>query len=94
MRITYAPIFKRVLKKTSKQFQDEARKQVSLICDNPTIGVQKKGDLSGVYVHKYKFNNQQVLIAYTFCPESRHLILLASHENFYRDLKKGNSGGS
>ena len=88
MRISYAPSFKRSLKKTTKQFQEEAKKQVKLICEDPSIGVQKKGDLSQVFVHKYKFNKQEVLIAYTFCPETRHLLLIGSHENFYRDLEK------
>jgi len=34
-------------------------------------------------------NGQLTLLAYEYEPYSRKLLLLGSHENFYRDLKKG-----
>ncbi|NBD33639.1 MAG: type II toxin-antitoxin system RelE/ParE family toxin, partial [Cyanobacteria bacterium] len=34
------------------------------IAENPEIGQEKKGDLQGVKVHKYKVGNQQILLAY------------------------------
>jgi len=41
-----------------------------------------------VYVHKFKSQNQEVLLAYEFDIKTRHLLLLGAHENFYRDLKR------
>ena len=31
---------------------------------------------------------QLILLTYEFDPKTRHLLLLGSHENFYRDLKR------
>ena len=55
---------------------------------NPAIGEQKKGDLSGVFVYKFLLNRQQMLLAYEWDPRTRVLLLLGSHENFYRDLRR------
>ncbi|MDP1603723.1 MAG: type II toxin-antitoxin system RelE/ParE family toxin [Legionella sp.] len=43
--------------------------------------------LSGVYVYKFKISHQQMLLAYEWDYESRILLALGVHENFYRDLK-------
>lgn len=50
----------------------------------------KAGDLSGIYVYKYKHNVQQILLAYQFIQKEELIILVAlgCHENFYRDLKR------
>jgi len=61
---------------------------VAAIIANPEIGEQKKGDLRGVFVYKFKSNGQLMLLAYEFDPATRMLLLLGSHENFYRELKR------
>ena len=43
---------------------------------------------AGVYVYKFTSQNELVLLAYEFDPKTRHLLLLGSHENFYRELKR------
>ena len=48
----------------------------------------KKGDLSGVFVYKFKCVGQPALLAYEYDPATRLLLLLGSHENFYRELKR------
>jgi len=45
-------------------------------------------DLLDVYVFKLKSQSQLMLLAYEFDPETRMLLLLGSHENFYRELKR------
>jgi mRNA interferase RelE/StbE len=45
-------------------------------------------DLLDVYVYKFKSQNQLMLLAYEFDSETRMLLLLGSHENFYRELKR------
>ncbi|NBT69695.1 MAG: type II toxin-antitoxin system RelE/ParE family toxin, partial [Betaproteobacteria bacterium] len=40
------------------------------------------------YVYKFKSQAQLLLLAYEFDPKTRHLLLLGSHENFYRELKR------
>jgi len=54
----------------------------------PSIGEAKKGDLVGVFVHKFKCNNQLTLLAYKYDPGTRLLLLLGSQESFERDLKR------
>ena len=83
------PAFKRVYKKLAASHQAVVDDAVRTIVANPDIGEAKKGDLAGAYVHKFPLNRQQMLLAYEWDPKTRVLILLGSHENFYRDLKKG-----
>jgi len=61
---------------------------VAEIVRDPAIGEAKKGDLAGVFEHKFKCNEQLMLLAYEYDPGTRLLLLLGSHENFYRDLKR------
>ena len=58
------------------------------ILNNPEVGEQKKGDLLGVYVYKCKITKQLFLVAYQFDENTLTLLMVGSHENFYRDLKK------
>jgi mRNA interferase RelE/StbE len=48
----------------------------------------KKGDLAGVLVHKFQCLDRRFLLAYEFDPNTRLLLLVGTHENFYRDLKR------
>jgi hypothetical protein len=58
------------------------------IVADPLCGEEKKGDLSGVRVHKFRVGDQQFLLAYEFDADNLSLLALGMHENFYRDLKK------
>ena len=82
--------FYNVKKKLPPSLREEIDRQVDLVCEDPSIGTQKTGDLHRVWVHKFSFLGQQYLLAYAF-DESMMLLNLLSiggHENFYRDLKK------
>ena len=72
------------LKAKQKQHLDIAVKE---IISDPQIGVEKRGDLKGVYVHKFKIHGVQYLLSYRFMGEDLELIMIGPHENFYRDLK-------
>ena len=52
-------------------------------------GEEKRGDLAGVRVYKFRVQDQQFLLAYEFDTDNLSLLALGIHENFYRDLKKG-----
>lgn len=83
------PAFKRVYKKlhpSQKKAVDDAIREV---IKNPKLGRQKKGELSGVFVYKFKHNGQEILLAYEWDRQNRLLLALGVHENFYRDLKRG-----
>ena len=82
------PAFKRVYKKLAASHQAVVDDAVRAIVANPEIGEAKKGDLAGVWVHKFPLSRQQMLLAYEWNPKTRVLLLLGSHENFFRDLKR------
>lgn len=76
----------RAIKKLHKNeidFIDSIIEQIRL---NPNIGIEKKGNLKGIFVYKLRFNNQLKLLAYSFNEKELILIDYGSHENFYRDL--------
>ena len=82
------PAFKKAFKKLHTNQKEEVKKAIKEIVKNPQLGTAKKGDLSGVYIYKFKINNQEYLLAYEWVPEERVLLALGVHENFYRDLKR------
>ena len=87
MKIFQSRSFERKVKKFSKQEKKSLDKQVLRIAENPTVGSEKKGDLRGVYVHKFKIKNIQYLLSYRFAGDDLELIMIGPHENYYRDLK-------
>ena len=84
VEVRQIPAFKK-LHKNEKAEVDAAIREI--IAD-PEIGEPKKGDLTGVYIHKFKVNKQEALLAYEWDAKLRLLLLLGSHENFYRNLKR------
>jgi len=90
MKVVQSGIFSRTVKKLHKQEKSALDRAIRKITANPEIGSLKIGDLAGVYVHKYKSNNVQYLLAYKYNDDELILTLLAlgTHENFYRDLKR------
>jgi mRNA-degrading endonuclease RelE of RelBE toxin-antitoxin system len=87
MKILQSRSFERKVKKLAKQEKDLLDKQVKRIAENPSIGTEKKGDLRGVFVHKFKIKTIQYLLAYRFVGDDLELIMIGPHENYYRDLK-------
>ena len=87
MKILQSRQFERKAKKFNKQEKKSLDKQILKIADNPAIGSEKKGDLRGVYVHKFKIKHTQYLLSYRFAEENLELIMIGPHENYYRDLK-------
>ena len=87
MKILQSRQFERKVKKFTKQEKKSLDKQILEISDNPVVGSEKKGDLRGVYIHKFKIKHTQYLLAYRFAEENLELIMIGPHENYYRDLK-------
>lgn len=80
--------FLRAYKKLRNNQKLTVDQAIADITGNPTLGEAKKGDLSGVYIYKFNCINQLFLLAYEYDPTSRLLLLIGTHENFYRDLKR------
>ena len=73
------------MRKQEKEILDQ---EVQRIAQNPSIGEEKKGDLTGVFVHKFKTETTQYLLAYRKIGEDLELVMIGPHENYYRDLKQ------
>jgi len=86
--IQITPWFGRVVKKLKKQEKKLLDLEIHKILKDPEIGVLKKGNLAGIRVHKFKINQQEQLLAYHESDEGILLIMLGSHENYYRELGK------
>lgn len=86
MKILQSRAFEHKVKKFSKQEKKLLDKQVMKIAENPSIGQEKKGDLRGVYVHKFKIKTIHYLLAYRCIGDDLELIMIGPHENYYRAL--------
>lgn len=87
------PTFVKAVKKLHAKAKAAVDKAIKSIADDPSVGEEKKGDLSGIFVYKFKINKQEVLLAYQLHPDkvkpvSVLLLSLGSHENFYAELKR------
>ena len=87
MKILQSRSFDRKVKKFVKQEKKLLDKQILKIAENPSVGVEKKGDLRGVYIHKFKIRSIQYLLSYRLIRDDLELIMIGPHENYYRDLK-------
>jgi len=93
LAILVTPSFARAVKKLHSKDKAILDENVKAVANDHTIGEEKRGDLNGVFVHKFKLNNRETLLAYRLQPDKfnpQALILLAvgSHENFYVQLKR------
>ncbi len=85
--IQQMPAFKKVYKKLPCAHQLIVNHAIKDIIANSRLEDEKKGDLSGIYVYKFKIHHQEFLLAYEWDAVQRLLLALGVHENFYRDLK-------
>ncbi len=88
MKIYQSRSFDKKVKKFNEKEKYELDNEIKQIIQNPLIGIEKKGDLRGVFVHKFNLQNQLYLLSYRFIKEEYlELIMIGPHENYYRDLK-------
>lgn len=87
MKISQSRIFENKIKKFSKQEKEILDEEVKKIIGNPFGGEEKKGDLRGIYIHKFKIKIIQYLLSYRMINGGLELIMIGPHENYYRDLK-------
>ena len=74
MKIIQSRSFERKVKRFSKREKKKLDEEIQEILDNPSIGSEKKGDVRGVFVHKFKISTNQYLLAYRFFGENLELI--------------------
>lgn len=87
MKILQSRSFQKKVKKLSQKDKTTLDGEIKKIVNNPALGAEKKGDLRGVFVHKFKIHSVQYLLSYRVNNENLELVMLGPHENYYRDLK-------
>ena len=87
MKVIQSRVFTQKIKKLHKQDKLALENQIRKIIENPSIGDEKKGDLKGVFVYKFKLGSTQYLLAYRYSDEVLELVMIGPHENYYRGLK-------
>lgn len=88
VQILQANTFSRAYKRLHRNQQADVDDAISAIVANPSLGEAKKGDLAGIFVYKFSCVGQLFLLAYEYDPETRLLLLVGTHENFHRNLKR------
>lgn len=88
-----SPSFVRIAKKLHPKDKLVLDQAVRHVAGNPQAGEEKRGDLSGVFVYKFKLRQQETLLAYELSPtkdqpETVVLLAVGPHENFYTQLKR------
>lgn len=90
MEVVETRRFSKTVKKLNPSQKKQLDDAVKHLLNNPKAGELKKGDLRDVRVYKFKIQRQEWLLVYTFDDSVLRLtlLMLGSHENFYRDLKR------
>jgi mRNA interferase RelE/StbE len=88
MKAAQTPYFRRSYKKLRANQIKPVNEAIRHILSDVSCGEEKRGDLAGVRVYKFRVPEQQLLLAYEFDKETLFLLALGVHENFCRDLKK------
>ncbi len=88
MKIYQSRSFEQKIKKMPKSNKALLDREVQRIAAKPSIGEEKKGDLSSVFIHKFKIKTTEYLLAYRMIDEDLELIMIGPHENYYRNLSQ------
>ena len=87
MKIFQSRSFEKKVKKFNKKEKTTLDNEIRKIAKDPSTGIEKKGDLKTIFVHKFKIQKQLYLLSYRIVSDDLELIMIGSHENYYRDLK-------
>ena len=87
MKVFQSSSFGRKVKKLKDKEKLALDDAIKAIINNPSICTEKKGDLRGIFVYKFKIIKTEYLLSYRVVGDDLELITIGSHENYYRDLK-------
>jgi hypothetical protein len=93
LAILVTPCVARTAKKLHAKDKAILDAAVKAVAGDPALGEEKGGDLNGVFLHKFKLNSRETLLAYRlqpdkFAPQELVLLAVGPHENFYSQLKR------
>ncbi len=82
--------FSRSYKKLFKGELESVHAAMDAIVKKPEVGTEKLGDLSNLFVYKFKVGKTEWMLGYTFNSTKKIVTWhsIGHHENFYRDVKR------
>ena len=86
MKIIQSGSFAKKVKKLKPKQKQHLDIDVKEIISAPQIGVEKRGDFRGVFVHKFKIQGVEYLVSYRYSGDDLELIMFGPPENYYRAL--------
>lgn len=87
MRIIQSRNFEKRVRRFRKQEKNLLDQQVRKIAKDPSIGREKRAELRGVFVHKFKIQATQHLLSCRMAGGGTlELIMIGPRENYDRDL--------
>lgn len=89
-QVVQTPTFKKAVKRLHANQKKDLDNAIRALIKDPLLGEQKKGDLSFLRVYKFNMVKRLTLLGYSYEDGSLvlELIVLGTHENFYRDVKR------
>jgi mRNA-degrading endonuclease RelE of RelBE toxin-antitoxin system len=78
MKVFQSSSFGKKVKKFKQKEKQELDKTVREIIKNPSIGTEKKGDLKGIFVHKFKISRNEFILSYRIVGEDIELITIGA----------------
>ena len=88
MKIYQSRSFEKRIRRMHKQEKEVLDREIRNISEDTSIGEEKRGDLRGIFVHKFRIKAAEYLLAIRMVGEDLELIMMGPHENYYRDLTK------
>ena len=88
MKIYQSRSFEKRIRRMHKQEKGALDREIRNISEDPSIGEEKRGDLRGIFVHKFRIKAAEYLLAIRMVGEDLELIMMGPHGNYYRDLTK------
>ena len=79
MTIYQSRSFEQKVKKMPKREKEILDQEIRRIVEDPSIGEEKRGDLSGVFVNKFKIGAIVYLLAYRKAGEDLELVMVGPH---------------
>ncbi len=86
MKILQSGSFKKKVRRFCTQEKKILDTQIRKIVKDPAIGQEKKGDLRGVFVLKFKIHATQYLLSYRFIGDNLELIMIGKTINHSSEI--------
>ena len=87
MRIFQAVSFARKVGRYSAEEKHLIDQEIMRLARNPAAGDEKKGELGGVFIHRFRVLDSPHILAYQLIGDDLELIMVGPRVDYYRESK-------